>query len=322
MDEQHPTYQMPHPSDTLIDAIIFAMEDQSSTFFLDLKKAAVISLEERALLLETDPSAHKDRFLRLPAWKPADGFQLMEQFVSTVRNPTLKAALAESLEQGRGVFRRFKDVLSGEAVAERRWFTFKAEQMKRVVLSWYRSEAGALSLAHLPLEPEEHYAEDLLLADFSFDTYAGPITEELQRFIDTILAELEQGDAESALGALLLRRSLVFEQPEHAILARAYDGSLIGLLLYTPIGLDTVLVPFFAVKEAYRGLGIFRLLYDTFSRQAARSSYQTVILTLAAEALNLSATFAPYQSESAVQLLTLSTEAWNRSNPSSESAYL
>ena len=51
-------------------------------------------------------------------------------------------------------------------VLERKWFTFRDEQLKRVIITWYRKHEEAIHLIQLPEENEE-LTEDILLEDFT-----------------------------------------------------------------------------------------------------------------------------------------------------------
>ncbi|NMA22183.1 MAG: hypothetical protein GX938_01545 [Spirochaetales bacterium] len=324
MKDASSPYQIPHLSEELLDSIIFAMEDQVTSYYIDLEIGQLISEDERSYILsEADFEENLDkRFLPIPEWTPSDGFRLMEKFTSNVRNESIRKNLEEALQQRKGVFRRFKDVLSQERVIEQRWFTFKDEQLKRTVVAWYREQEGALSLEHLPPEPEEYFGEDILLEDFSYDIYEGPITDEIDKLIHATIDEMSKGSEEDQIGALLLSRRLECERPDHYLLARAYDGTLAAVLMYVPITEEVVQVPFFTVAAPYRGLGLFRLLFDAFSRQMSRFHYRKMIVNLAGESVGLEKYFSPYKSRHATKQLTLSTESWNLLHPSLEGAFL
>jgi len=61
----------------------------------------------------------------LPSYK---SYKHMEAFIPTVRDPHLKELLAVAID-GKGAFRRFKDVLLGYPEEEDRWFEFKNAKM-------------------------------------------------------------------------------------------------------------------------------------------------------------------------------------------------
>ena len=52
-----------------------------------------------------------DRHVRLPRWGSAEGFHLMESFVTSIDNPAYREQLSRALTMGKGVFRAFKDTL-------------------------------------------------------------------------------------------------------------------------------------------------------------------------------------------------------------------
>ena len=317
-------YHMPDLTEDLLGSIIFAMEDQVSDYYLDLKDGNLISEEEMRYLDEDEEHEEpldENRFIPIPDWEPSDGFHLMEMFANRVRNPLYRERLLSCLNSGKGVFRKFKDALSELPVLERKWFSFKDEQLKRVVITWYREQEGALGLLNLKEEVED-LTEEILLEDFTFETHEGYPTSEMDSFVQLILEEMENGREQDAIASLLLGRRFENEMPEHYQLARSQDGSLAALLAYIPLTDALVEVPFFAVKQECRGLGLFRLLFDSFSRQMARFHYRTIIVNLAGSSVSLERIFAPFFAQIASKQMILSTSNWNNNHPSSEEAFL
>lgn len=311
---------MPQLTQFLLDSIIFSMEDQNEEFSLDLQTGTVVSEEERAFLDE-DKAFGEFRFLGLPAWDSSHGFQLMELFASRVRNPLYRQRLLDCLQSGRGVFRKFKDTLAEAPVLERKWFSFKDEQMKRVVITWYREHEGLLGLMELSEESEE-LTEDILLEDFTFGMLEEQERPALQTLEDTLLDELKQGSEEDQIGALLLEEKLTSARPIDYLCAHSGDGSLVGFIGYQKLTDKVVEVPIFGVQEAYRGLGIFRLLFDSFSRQMARERFSRILITLVSDSISLDKVLSQYGAEPLSKQLFLNIGAWNSLNRSSEEAYL
>lgn len=317
-------YHMPPLTEDLLGSIIFAMEDQVSSYYIDLKDGSLISEEEMRYLAEDEQAEGpyaEERFTSIPDWEPSDGFRLMEMFANRVRNPLYRERLLSCLNSGKGVFRKFKDTLSELPVLERKWFSFKDEQLKRVVITWYREQEGLLGLIHLSEETED-LTEDILLEDFTFETHEGYPTSEIDSFLQTILEEMESGDEQNAIASLLLSRRFENEMPEHYQIARSHDGTLAAMLAYIPVTDYLVEVPFFAVKIDFRGLGLFRLLFDAFSRQMARFHYRTIVVNLIGSSVSLERLFTPYSNQTAAKHLILSTSNWNSNHPSSEEAFL
>ncbi|MDD4450144.1 MAG: hypothetical protein PHS76_05520, partial [Sphaerochaeta sp.] len=171
-------------------------------------------------------------------------------------------------------------------------------------------------------EDVEDLTEDILLEDFTFETFEGTPSSEIEAFIQIILEELENGGEQEGLASLLLSRRFESEMPQHYQLARSQDGNLAAMLAYIPLTDAVVEVPFFAVKQECRGLGLFRLLFDAFSRQMARFHYRTIIVNLAGSAVSLERIFSPFSAQTATKQMVLSTSTWNSNHPSSEEAFL
>lgn len=80
-----------------------------------------------------------DRYIGVPQADSREGYRDMEAFVETVANERLAERLARAIE-GRGAFRRFKDVLVDYPVERQRWFAFRDARQRERVLEWLESE--------------------------------------------------------------------------------------------------------------------------------------------------------------------------------------
>ncbi len=116
---------------------------------------------------------------RLPRWGSAEGFHLMESFVTSLDNPAYREQLSRALTMGKGVFRAFKDALKQNKEIEKLWFAYKEQRLRAVIVSWYNANREARGLAKLPAEPEE--TEELVMSDFSFAWGPGEHAEEVLR---------------------------------------------------------------------------------------------------------------------------------------------
>jgi GNAT superfamily N-acetyltransferase len=157
----------------MIDKIAFAMEDQKEKFAVDVESGEVVSVAA------LNAPAGEERYVRLPRWGPAEGFHLMESFVTSLDNPVYREQLSRALTMGHGVFRAFKDALKQNKEIEKLWFTYKEQRLRSVIISWYNANREARGLARLPEEPEE--TEELVASDFSFTWGTGTHGEELER---------------------------------------------------------------------------------------------------------------------------------------------
>ena len=79
------------------------------------------------------------RYIAVPETDSHEGYQDMERFILTVQDGHLQDRLWQAI-QGRGAFRRFKDVLAGHYREEKRWYAFQDSQTKERVLEWIESK--------------------------------------------------------------------------------------------------------------------------------------------------------------------------------------
>ena len=205
-------------SPEMYDQIIFAMEDQGSRSFVHRSTGQVVT-EERL-----EPG---DEYVPAPRWKPADGFHLMEGFVTAVPNRYYREQLRDALSSGRGVFRNFKNALKQSHDLEFSWYRFKEREMRRRVAEWYNQEREAAGLERLGPEPDE--TEDLTISDFVVDT-ALPHQLAGASYVDhEALLELGQVPA-SELATCVKQRLRALDAPgSHVVVARTPEDEVVGL---------------------------------------------------------------------------------------------
>ena len=80
----------------------------------------------------------KDRFIRIPERTSAMAYQSMNAFIETIEDPTLKKKLSDALN-GKGAFRKFKDILIHYPKERKRWHGFNAKSMKMEISDWLNS---------------------------------------------------------------------------------------------------------------------------------------------------------------------------------------
>lgn len=78
------------------------------------------------------------RYVRIPERDTTSAFRSMHAFVETVEDPELKKRLTRALD-GKGAFRKFKDILLGYQKERKRWHGFDAREMKKTIHDWLRS---------------------------------------------------------------------------------------------------------------------------------------------------------------------------------------
>ncbi len=125
-----------------LDELCSAMEDSSyeHEYYLDLKTGEILFISEYMDDDETEKLKNQieeefDRYERIPRAESHEGYEDMEDFIATVKDEHL-AELLEVAINGRGAFRRFKDVLIGYPEERERWFHFRDERMQERALEW------------------------------------------------------------------------------------------------------------------------------------------------------------------------------------------
>ena len=78
------------------------------------------------------------RYVRVPERSNAAAYESMTKFVETVEAQALAEELTAVLN-GKGAFRRFKNVLVGHPKERKRWHGFNAKEMKKEIIAWLDS---------------------------------------------------------------------------------------------------------------------------------------------------------------------------------------
>ncbi|MCL2243652.1 MAG: UPF0158 family protein [Treponema sp.] len=188
----------------LIDEILFFMENQDGDFRLDTQKGQIVDFNNIDFKhqLEDEPDEESDfenddRYISLPEWGSQDGYRMMEHFAAGLKSPVARHELSLALNNNKGVFRAFKNVIVQYPEIEKMWFKYKENEMKNEVIAWYNSLRETWGLEPVGSEPEDTSSlvlEDFVLregeSDFSFiaetsdKEYAGAINASLN---DSIL---------------------------------------------------------------------------------------------------------------------------------------
>ncbi|MDR0568362.1 MAG: GNAT family N-acetyltransferase [Spirochaetaceae bacterium] len=249
----------------LIDEIVFAMENQRDRFMLDTEKILLIPKKWYA---HYGQDAAPDRYIELPAWNSADGFRLMERFVLHFKNPALGLSLQAALQQGRGVFRAFKDILNRHPVAEKRWLAFKKQEMQAEIIRWYHAAGQEDQRRRIGNEPEE--TGDLIQEDFIFRKPSPADAVTAQALHKRLRAEYAGNEA-----VLLTMPETLPE--DLRLIAETAEGELAGYIGVTRRR-GSLRINALAVKPEFRGLGIgeelcARLLQDLSPAESAAVTF-------------------------------------------------
>jgi len=91
-----------------------------------------------------DPATHAriaadPNYMRVDPVSSREQYRWMERFIATVEEGPLRQKLLQSID-GKGAFRRFKDVLVAYPVDRERWFTFRSERLRTCMESWLEAQ--------------------------------------------------------------------------------------------------------------------------------------------------------------------------------------
>ena len=130
----------------------YELDSESPPDLAALLQDSDLSDWEKEAVLEADQVevGYGKRYIGVPDADPHQGYGDMEDFILTISDKRLQDRLWQAI-QGRGAFRRFKDVLAGYRAEQERWYDFKAGRMEKRVLDWLASEG----IEPLPVEPAE-----------------------------------------------------------------------------------------------------------------------------------------------------------------------
>lgn len=92
-----------------------------------------------------DPHMHArisadPHYLRIDPVSSREQYRWMERFIPMVDTPDLRDQLGQAID-GKGAFRRFKDVLMSYAEDRERWFAFRSERLRTFMEAWLTAHA-------------------------------------------------------------------------------------------------------------------------------------------------------------------------------------
>lgn len=79
-----------------------------------------------------------ERYEEIPTRPSYEGYNLMVEFSEEVKSHKIRRELSIALD-GKGAFRRFKNVLRDYPDVEKEWYKFKSERDREVVKEWLES---------------------------------------------------------------------------------------------------------------------------------------------------------------------------------------
>ncbi len=304
----------------LIEQIIFAMEDQQHSYYVHRHSGELVREEEIDVDADEPQQGIEDPFVPIPEWQPVHGFLLMEKFVARLRNPLLREQLKDALASGRGVFRKFKDILKTSREAEHVWFNFKERELRQVVRRWYNDQRELAGLERLEEEPEEvNGLEDLLGSDFA-------ILPGQERHLDAV-RELDETAFAARFPDADARRVADFWRESRASLSDLSAKDSILLVAETPeqefagfvwaVENMDVLVPGrilqvhqLAVVQRYQGMGLGAMLLRRIIAEARDRGYHRIRSDLSGRGLQLAGFFRELGFLPIAQVMELDPTHW------------
>ncbi len=122
------------------DALEIAVERNSpdTDSYLDLSTGRVITItsgDPEAVINRQQVSENIRNYLRVEPASSREQYRWMEKFVGSVTDEPLRERLVISID-GKGAFRRFKDVLVAYPAERERWFSYRAELLHWHIQQW------------------------------------------------------------------------------------------------------------------------------------------------------------------------------------------
>src|SRR3954471_17563011 len=122
------------------DALEIAVERNSpdTDSYLDLQTGRVTTIttgDPEATLNRQAVSENIRNFLRVEPASSREQYRWMEKFVGSVSDEALRDRLIISID-GKGAFRRFKDVLLAYPAERERWFSYRADLLHWHIAQW------------------------------------------------------------------------------------------------------------------------------------------------------------------------------------------
>src|SRR3954466_11299989 len=92
-----------------------------------------------------DPEMHQritgdTSYMRIEPVSSREQYRWMERFIPMVEDKPLSDLLTQAID-GKGAFRRFKDVLMSHGAERERWFAFRSERLRVFMEAWLAAHA-------------------------------------------------------------------------------------------------------------------------------------------------------------------------------------
>lgn len=120
----------------------FERNSPDTESFLDTRTGEVVTVTEGAIDYAEQRGkvqAAGEAFVRIEPAASREQYKWMERFVAGVTDEALRERLVIAID-GKGAFRRFKDVLLNYPTERERWFSYRAELLHWAMHKWLEKE--------------------------------------------------------------------------------------------------------------------------------------------------------------------------------------
>lgn len=107
-------------------------------------------------------------YLRVEPVHSREQYRWLERFIEVVESPEMRARLQAAID-GKGAFRRFKDVLMSTTVEREAWYAFRRERLHGLMQSWLESH-GFHAVPRPPVELSGEQGPLTSTVDTEFDS--------------------------------------------------------------------------------------------------------------------------------------------------------
>jgi hypothetical protein len=128
----------------------FERNSPETESFLDTRSGEVVTVTEGAIDYTEQRAKVQtggEAFVRIEPAASREQYKWMERFVAGVTDEALRERLVIAID-GKGAFRRFKDVLLNYPTERERWFSYRAELLHWAIQKWMEKEQLAPRDAH------------------------------------------------------------------------------------------------------------------------------------------------------------------------------
>ncbi|MCC6897887.1 MAG: hypothetical protein IT377_02870 [Polyangiaceae bacterium] len=138
-------------------------------------------------------------YLRIEPVSSREQYRWMERYIPMVDDPELRGRLTQAID-GKGAFRRFKDVLMSHGPERERWFAFRSERLRVFMEAWL--SAHALTPVPRPAvaaPPEEPPQDSEPISQDQLSGRRGRSADALRRQVREVIESLGIRDLDKVL---------------------------------------------------------------------------------------------------------------------------